>query len=224
MGEQAPDEAPSYPHPVFDAVDGRLCSKWNRNRVTSAQKIEGVPQLSKKQWNALEAFDALVRRPDLAHNMWLQPGDLQIINSHVTLHSRTDFRDYDDPAQKRLLFRLWLAPQDGGVLPESWRVLYKSVAPRTVLPDTVTCVAGRPKVVAGDAGPATLPPYRRMPPPDGKLRTSLPEMLPPETAAAVDAEPNACTMTPFPVDPAVEVALCTRLPVTVSELIVPASL
>ncbi|MCW5605917.1 MAG: TauD/TfdA family dioxygenase, partial [Burkholderiales bacterium] len=30
QGEQAPDEAPSYPHPVFDAVDGRLCSKWNR--------------------------------------------------------------------------------------------------------------------------------------------------------------------------------------------------
>src|SRR5690606_37875491 len=45
QGEQAPDEAPSYPHPVFDTVDGRLFSKWNRNRVTSAQKIEGVPQL-----------------------------------------------------------------------------------------------------------------------------------------------------------------------------------
>jgi hypothetical protein len=132
QGEQAPDEAPSYPHPVFDAVDGRLCSKWNRNRVTSAQKIEGVPQLSAKQWEALEAFDWLVRRPDLAHNMWLQPGDLQIINSHVTLHSRTDFTDYDDPAQKRLLFRLWLAPADGQRLPESWRVLYKSVEPRTV--------------------------------------------------------------------------------------------
>ena len=132
QGEQAPDEAPSYPHPVFDAVDGRLCSKWNRNRVTSAQKIEGVPQLSKKQWNALEAFDALVRRPDLAHNMWLQPGDLQIINSHVTLHSRTDFKDYDEQAQKRLLFRLWLAPADGDRLPESWRVLFKSVGPRTV--------------------------------------------------------------------------------------------
>lgn len=132
QGEQAPDEAPSYPHPVFDTVDGRLSSKWNRNRVTSAQKIEGVPQLSEKQWQALEAFDALVRRADLAHNMWLQPGDLQIINSHVTLHSRTDFSDHEDPAQKRLLFRLWLAPAEGERLPESWRVLFKAVEPRTV--------------------------------------------------------------------------------------------
>ncbi|RPJ45408.1 MAG: hypothetical protein EHM16_12760 [Betaproteobacteria bacterium] len=132
QGEQAPDETPSYPHPVFDTVDGKLFSKWNRNRVTSAQKIEGVPQVSKKHWQALEAFDALVRRRDLAHSMWLQPGDLQIINSHVTLHSRTDFTDHDDPAQQRLLFRLWLAPPDGDQLPESWRVLYKSVARGTV--------------------------------------------------------------------------------------------
>jgi len=132
QGEQAPDEAASYPQPIFDERGGKLFSKWNRNRVTSAQKIEGVPQLSALQWQALEAFDALVRRADLAHTMWLQPGDLQVINSHVTLHSRTDFRDHDDPAQKRLLFRLWLAPPDGDDLPESWRVLYKSVAKGTV--------------------------------------------------------------------------------------------
>lgn len=132
QGEQAPDEAPSYPHPIFDECGGKLFSKWNRNRVTSAQKIEGVPQLSARQWAALEAFDALVRRADLAHSMWLQPGDLQIINSHVTLHSRTDFTDHEDPAQKRLLFRLWLAPPDGDQLPESWRVLYKSVGKGTV--------------------------------------------------------------------------------------------
>lgn len=127
QGEQADDEAPSYPHPIFDSVDGKLFSKWNRNRVTSAQKIGGVPQLSVKHWQALEAFDALVRRPDLAHNMWLQQGDLQIINSHVTLHSRTNFTDYEDPAQKRLLFRLWLAPPDGDRLPQSWKVLFKAV-------------------------------------------------------------------------------------------------
>ncbi len=64
--------------------------------------------------------------------MWLEPGDLQIINSHVTLHSRTDFTDHDDPSEKRLLFRLWLAPPNSDRLPESWRVLYKAVEPGTV--------------------------------------------------------------------------------------------
>jgi len=132
QGEQAPDEAPSYPHPIFDEADGRLFSKWNWNRVTSAQKLDGVPRLSARHREALETFDRLVRRADLAHEMWLEPGDLQIINSHVTLHSRTDFTDHDDPARKRLLFRLWLAPPDGDRLPESWRVLYRAVEPGTV--------------------------------------------------------------------------------------------
>jgi hypothetical protein len=132
QGEQAPDEAPSYPHPVFDERGGKLFSKWNWNRVTSAQKLDGVPRIAPEHQQALEAFDQVVRRPALAHTMWLEPGDLQIINSHVTLHSRTDFTDHDDPAQKRLLFRLWLAPPDGDHLPESWRVLYKAVERGTV--------------------------------------------------------------------------------------------
>jgi hypothetical protein len=132
QGEEAPDEALSYPHPIFDEADGALFSKWNRNRVTSAQKIEGVPEIAPEQREALETFDALVRRADLAHAMWLEPGDVQIINSHVTVHSRTEFVDHVDPAGKRLLFRLWLAPADGPRLPESWRVLYKAVEPGTV--------------------------------------------------------------------------------------------
>ena len=132
QGEQAPDEAPSYPHPIFDERGGKLFSKWNWNRVTSAQKLDGVPKIPPQHQEALDTFDQVVRRPELAHTMWLEPGDLQIINSHVTLHSRTDFTDHDDPDRKRLLFRLWLAPPDGDHLPESWRVLYRAVEPGTV--------------------------------------------------------------------------------------------
>jgi hypothetical protein len=132
QGEQAPDEERSYPQPVFDEAGGLLFSKWNRNRVESAQKIDGVPRLTVRQREALECFDALVRRPDLAYTMYLEPGDLQFINSHVTLHSRTDFTDHEDPAKKRLLFRLWLATPDGDRLPESWRPVFKTIEPGTV--------------------------------------------------------------------------------------------
>jgi hypothetical protein len=132
QSEEAPGEARSYPHPIFDRVDGKLFSKWNRNRVSSAQRIAGVPPLSARHREALERFDAIVRRQDLTHTMWLEPGDVQIINSHVTLHSRTDFVDHEETAKKRLLYRLWLAPPDGERLPESWRVLYNAVEPRTV--------------------------------------------------------------------------------------------
>jgi hypothetical protein len=100
--------------------------------MESAQKMEGVPRLSAEHREALEQFDTLVRRPDLAYTMYLEPGDMQLINSHTTVHSRTDFVDHENPAHKRTLFRLWLATPDGERLPESWRAAYRAVEPGTV--------------------------------------------------------------------------------------------
>jgi len=130
--EQAPHEAPFYPNPVWDEADGVLCSKWNRNRVTSAQAIEGVPALSPMQHEAIDLLDEILRRRDLMYATYLRPGDMQMLNNHVTLHSRTAFEDHDDPELKRCLFRLWLAPPDWPTLPESWRPAYGAVEAGTV--------------------------------------------------------------------------------------------
>lgn len=130
--EQAPDEGPFYPNPIYDVADGVLCSKWNRNRLQSAQKIEGVPPLDAERWRAVEELDQVLRRPSLMYTMNLRPGDMQILNNHVTLHSRTEFEDHDDPALKRTLFRLWLAPPDSPNLPESWKPAYRSVGAGTI--------------------------------------------------------------------------------------------
>ncbi len=130
--EQAPDEAPCYPNPVFDMLGSTFCSKWNRNRINSAQKIDGVPPLTAQQREAMDVLDEVLRRPDLMYTMWLEPGDMQILSNHTMLHSRTEFEDFDEPAKKRVLFRLWLAPADGPQLPESWRPFFRSVAAHTV--------------------------------------------------------------------------------------------
>jgi hypothetical protein len=123
QGEEAPDEAPSYPHPVFDTVDGKLFSKWNWNRVTSAQKLPGVPRISAQHREALERFDQVVRSPDLTHTMWLEPGDVRIINSHVTLHSRTDFVVMNRHRSGCCSGCGSLRPTANAA--ESWRVLYR---------------------------------------------------------------------------------------------------
>lgn len=130
--EQAPDEAPFYPCPIYDFAEGVLCSKWNRNRLTSAQAIEGVPALSEKDREALAVLDAVLRRPGLMYSMYLRPGDMQILNNHVTLHSRTEFVDWDDDEKKRTLYRLWLAPPDWQTLPASWKPHYGAVEAGTV--------------------------------------------------------------------------------------------
>ncbi len=130
--EEAPDEAPFYPNPIYDVAEGVLCSKWNRNRVRSAQALDGVPALTAQQQEALDLLDDILRRPDVMHAMYLRPGDMQVLNNHVTLHSRTEFEDHDDPALKRCLFRLWLAPPNWPTLPESWRPAYRAVEAATV--------------------------------------------------------------------------------------------
>ena len=132
QAEEAPDEAPYYANPIFDYESGVLCSKWNRNRLRSAQAMEGVPKLTAQQHDALDLLDDVLRRPAMMHMMYLEPGDMQVLNNHVTLHSRTEFVDHEDPALKRCLFRLWLAPPDWPDLPESWRPLYRAVEAGTV--------------------------------------------------------------------------------------------
>lgn len=132
QAEQADDEGPFYPNPIFDVCEGRLFSKWNRNRLTMAQRIDGVPALTERQREATDKLDNVLRQPDLMYSMDLQPGDMQILNNHVMLHSRTHFEDHQDPARKRLLFRLWIAPPDSVRLPESWLPAYRSTEPGTV--------------------------------------------------------------------------------------------
>jgi len=132
QAEQAPDEGPFYPHPIFAVAGGRLHSRWNRNRITSAQRLEGVPPLSPDQHAAIDLLDQILRRPEVMYAMHLEPGDMQLLNSHTTLHSRTEFEDHEDPARKRLLFRLWLTPAAARALPAAWQPGYRAVAAKTV--------------------------------------------------------------------------------------------
>jgi hypothetical protein len=44
--------------------------------------------------------------------MDFQPGDIQLINNSVVLHSRESYEDDPEPARRRHLLRLWLAAHD----------------------------------------------------------------------------------------------------------------
>jgi len=132
QNEEAPGEALYYSQPLYDFADGRMFGKWNRNRVRTGQEIEGVPQLTAAQREATDMLDEILQDPKNMYTMYLEPGDLQILNNHVMLHSRTDYIDYDTPEKKRLLCRLWLSPPDSILLPESWKDYFWSITPGTV--------------------------------------------------------------------------------------------
>jgi hypothetical protein len=132
QGEQAPDEPPFLRCPIYGVADGRLIGRWNRNRVKSAQALEGTETLSARQWEALDQLDGLLRDPRWCAEMWLAPGDLQLMSNHYCLHSRTPFEDHAEPERKRLLWRLWLATPDSPRLPPAWAEPFKSAEPGMV--------------------------------------------------------------------------------------------
>jgi hypothetical protein len=49
------------------------------------------------------------------------PGDLQLLNNHVTWHCRAGYEDHAEPERRRLLYRLWLSAPTSRPLPESYR-------------------------------------------------------------------------------------------------------
>ena len=77
-------------------------------------------------------LDDILKRSNLMFTMYLEPGDLQLINNHAILHSRTTFIDSAKHNQKRLLFRLWLAPPYSFPLPISWKDYFRNTNPGTV--------------------------------------------------------------------------------------------
>jgi hypothetical protein len=98
-----------YQQPVY-AVDsgGRLRTRYGPDYMRSAQRGVHVPPLSAEQTEALEMLEQLHGDPRYSLTMDLRPGDMQFLNNHVILHSRTAYQDHPDPDRRRHLIRLWL--------------------------------------------------------------------------------------------------------------------
>jgi hypothetical protein len=88
-----------------------------------------VAPLTPLQVEALDLFDALANDRRLAMHMEFRPGDIQLVHNHTLLHDRTAFQDWPEPARKRHLLRLWLAPPDARPLPPVFAERYGSVIP-----------------------------------------------------------------------------------------------
>jgi Taurine catabolism dioxygenase TauD, TfdA family len=113
-GEERPGLWAVTPHriPTFSYLAGKLSCRYVRNAIQLAPQRTGV-KLNAREIETLDLFDALAGDPALRFDMELRRGDLQLLNNHVTVHSRTAFIDHEDKALRRHLLRLWLAIPDG---------------------------------------------------------------------------------------------------------------
>lgn len=111
-GEEGPGEAPvTEPIPVFVRSGERLDCRYARSYIIGAAGRMQHP-LTVDQVAALDAFDAIASRPDMAFRMPFEPGDIQWLDNLSVLHGRTAFEDDPDPSRGRLLYRLWLQMGD----------------------------------------------------------------------------------------------------------------
>jgi hypothetical protein len=101
------NEVTQHRIPVFSWVAGKLTCRFIADRILNAPRKSGVP-LPRLALEAVRYFLDVAERSDMRLEMALEPGDVQVLNSHTTLHGRTAFEDADEPDRKRLMLRLWL--------------------------------------------------------------------------------------------------------------------
>ncbi len=90
-------------------ADGKLRTFYHSDYFRSAVRHEEVPPFTEDEQALLDTYEAIAAEPGIYLDMDLQPGDIQLLSNHTNLHARTDYVDFDDPAERRHLLRLWLS-------------------------------------------------------------------------------------------------------------------
>lgn len=125
--EQPEGTPPYYSTPVFMWHNGRLFSRFNPGYVYSAQRYAETPRLTEQQMDAIEIFKRLCASDQFKLDMTFRPGDLQLLNNNVIVHSRCEYQDYLEEAKQRHLLRLWLFTSGINDIPIPMRDRYRDM-------------------------------------------------------------------------------------------------
>ncbi len=110
--EHRPEEAPTFEAPVFTAGVDSVSARLGLHQVKNGYAMTNTP-MDEATAAAIAAVEEVFRDPSLQTEFMMEPGDMQFAANREVGHSRTEFQDAEEPAQKRLLIRLWL--RDEGV-------------------------------------------------------------------------------------------------------------
>ena len=117
-----------YFQPIFGLKKGHFACRYTRTHIKSAEMNSDIKDLSFEQKEALLFLDKLCENSDFALTMMFQPGDMQFLNNHLTLHTRSAYEDYRQWKKKRHLLRLWLSLPNGRPLPDAFKNFYRNVS------------------------------------------------------------------------------------------------
>jgi hypothetical protein len=106
-GEEAPDQPCITPYdiPVFSQRDGRR-SVFFVGEIFNAAFRELKRAFTPEEIEAIDLFRDTAKR--LQFETRLEPGEATFLNNYTVMHARSEFEDWEEPAKKRLMLRLWL--------------------------------------------------------------------------------------------------------------------
>lgn len=125
-GEEMEGEKPYYVQPVFVRHGGRLFARYGRTYVMTGQRFPEVPRLTDDQIAAIQMVDTLANDDEFRLDMEFRRGDIQLLNNHVILHSRTAFEDWPELERSRHLFRLLFLTDTFADAPAQYQTVRKT--------------------------------------------------------------------------------------------------
>jgi len=90
-------------------AQGKLRTFYHADYFRSVVRHTDVPPLAALEEELFDTYEAIASEAGMYQDMDLQSGDIQLLSNHTVLHARTAYEDFDDPARRRHLLRLWLS-------------------------------------------------------------------------------------------------------------------
>lgn len=129
QGNELPGQSPYYTQPIFDMANGLFAGRYTRTHIRTAELSDTAPAPSGGQLEGFRLMDEIAANPEFHVSMMFEPGDMQFLNNHLTLHTRTAFTDHAEPDLKRHLLRLWFSPANSRELPKSFKPFFGDISP-----------------------------------------------------------------------------------------------
>ena len=123
-GEEMEGEKPYNVQPVFTWYKQRLFARYGRKYIKTGQRFDDAPRFSPDDVAAIDMVHDLAASDEFRLDMEFQRGDIQILNNHAILHSRTEYKDWPEPERRRHLLRLLLFTPAFADMPEHYRKIY----------------------------------------------------------------------------------------------------
>ena len=130
--QEAKGDRPWYFQPIFSMRDNKISCRYIRGHIRNSQLYEDAPRLTTAQIDAMDYYDSLSASDDFHLSFMFEPGDIQFVNNHVCLHSRTSYVDWPEPGRYRHLLRMWLSVPNSRPLSDSMATIYQDRSPGAV--------------------------------------------------------------------------------------------